>query len=152
MIKANELRIGNWVVNNKGRLSIIKDISEGINGTVRVIDTQHYNNDVLFGFGCSEINGIPLDENLIIKIGFEKLGREEVATRDMTTGELTNQEVFGKQIANNFSLYTVDDFSDWWIAYQWRDDFPRQLFWSKPKFVHELQNLFFFLSGEEISL
>lgn len=150
MIKATELRIDNYVYNNERKLSKIKEISRI--GTVLLNDLEFYDKNAEWGQHCNEISGIPLTEDLMIKLGFEKLGIEEVSTIDASTGKRTNQEIFGKQIANNFSLYTVDDFSDYWIAYQWRDDFPRQLFWSKPVFVHELQNLFFFLSGEELSL
>jgi len=74
------------------------------------------------------LNPIPLTEEILLKAGFEK------------NGDYCNSE--------DEALYHLDDFC--WnlgdISYNGSDD------WFKCKYVHQLQNLYFALTGEELNI
>jgi hypothetical protein len=124
-MKANELRIGNYV----NYESEIKQIS-GITS----------NNDVFYVGDSApedlgEFESIPLTEEWLIKFGFESVG-------------------FG---GNRFVLYNaIDGTSNFVIETDGIILYPQIDYdivcWSEFKYVHQLQNLYFALTGEELIL
>ena len=94
----------------------------------------------LSGYGCPEINDdqvsnrykpIPLTEEWLVKFGFEK----DIETKSWSI--LTSLEKFDYlfEISNKYQHYFQPDFA--------RIDI---------KYVHQLQNLYFALTGEELTL
>lgn len=130
-MKASELRIGNLVYIDKNEVLEIESITE-IGANLRHGSETIYFDD-LAGFGDKShdvIKPIPLTEEWFLKFGFKKVG-------------------------TNFEL---DFFVLWYSSYQncfvWRfmnidsnADRPISL-----KYVHQLQNLYFALTGEELTL
>jgi hypothetical protein len=124
-MKANELRIGNYV----NYESEIKQIS-GITS----------NNDVFYVGDSApedlgEFESIPLTEEWLIKFGFESVGLG----------------------GNRFVLYNaIDGTSNFVIETDGIILYPQIDYdivcWSEFKYVHQLQNLYFALTGEELIL
>jgi len=60
MIKANELRLGNWVFDPEGEMS-----------TVNAIGKTNYSLDNFYHGHIDDIKPIPLTEDILLKCGFE---------------------------------------------------------------------------------
>jgi len=111
-MKAEELRIGN-TINYLGKH--VNCTAETIYAVSKIIQPS-----VMY-------LGIPLTEEWLLNIGFEKKGN----------------------IYENWTMFTVwvnPDVFDGFIA-DWADKAIREV-----KYVHELQNLYFSLTGEELNL
>jgi len=129
MIKHTELRCG-----NKVHISGKEDPNERLVATVGEI---HYFGSTLecdFGKGEGEedcdidhedLIPIPLSEEWLIRAGFEKYSDKEFYI-------YTSKE-------NEVRFYKSD--SDWNLAY----------FITETRYVHQLQNLYFWLTGEELT-
>ena len=127
MIKHTELRCG-----NKVHISGKEDPNERLVATVGEI---HYFGSTLecdFGEGeedCDidheDLIPIPLSEEWLIRAGFEKYSDKEFYI-------YTSKE-------NEVRFYKSD--SDWNLAY----------FITETRYVHQLQNLYFWLTGEELT-
>lgn len=129
MIQANELRIGNWIEDRMGRAYQIL----GILSMYRI----------LFGPGSDkerqidEILGIKLTPEILEKAGFEYI---------------------------SFGLWKIDfhQKDDWFRLEYFEDDstYPDrgtlllggQRIFNHPQYVHQLQNLYFALTGEEFPI
>lgn len=113
-MKANELRIGNYVLDNLGGLLKIKGVSEQSD--------------------LSHIIGIPITEEWLMKFGFEK----EIYSSPYSykvyykIPSVISLELF-PQCNNN--IYFEYEWGDVWI-----------------KSVHQLQNLYFALTGDELEI
>jgi len=114
-MKANKLRIGNWL--------------NGPEGNAQVTGIQ--NREVVeigeMGHVMEDVSPIPLTEDWLIKFGFV---REGMLT--MRLGE--------------FTCYCEEDYIDNFCL----GDI--ELFDVIPKYVHQLQNLYFALTGEELTI
>lgn len=137
MINANELRIGNWVTdqfydsfktmiqvdsqNDKGINLIIEDDGRYPEIASRWIEPE-YKYEQLFG--------IPLTPEILEKCGFEK---------DYTGYRHTSQ----------FSIYIT---KDGYFMPAWMDKavWPYPLFDKKMEYLHQFQNLYHALTGEEL--
>tara|TARA_R100001244_G_scaffold132297_3_gene107953 strand:- start:3013 stop:3456 length:444 start_codon:yes stop_codon:yes gene_type:complete len=146
MIKANELRIGNLVMadawrSEKKHLTKIETISKGW-ATVNGVD--EYALCINYGFvetGCSfgaciengEVQPIPLTEEWLLKFGFDEVKRDSYYT--------------GKNAP--FSVFFKTDILYNSIQRRW-------YFFTTPlneiKHVHQLQNLYFALTNEELTI
>ena len=104
-MKANELRIGNYVNDSIGLITI------GLNGNIKFADAYH---------------PIPLTEEWLVKFGFEKTTKWNNVQH--TKGIL--------QIRNLYILFVKG----------------RNQSWINLKHVHQLQNLYFALTGEELTI
>ena len=131
-MKANELRIGN--LTNKGVLIGI---------------TSRFG---LFGFGDTEIKWheiepINLTEEWLVKFGFELYDYEPSEEEDDFIFKDYKKSLDGKTF-----YYTICEcpYNEW--------DFGIKLTWaeqallSRIKYVHQLQNLYFALTGEELEI
>jgi hypothetical protein len=117
-MKANELRIGNWVDVN-GKPCKVESISDdGINYTD---ETDHYEDESYnYILWCSIFDPIPLTLEILKKSGVS-----------WTANEVEMQD---NQIAVSLHLYFEG--------------------WNSPAlhYVHQLQNLYFCLTGEELNI
>lgn len=121
-MKANELRIGN----------LIYDPIE-IGGNVTTIKRIETDEDEYSGY-LDHCNPIPLTEEWLVKFGFKKLDSDII--------------VYGK----TFGVFDGEDYSDGFILSKYKDgnfytSAGRKLI---VKYVHQLQNLYFALTGEEL--
>lgn len=124
-MKAQDLRIGN-LVNVLGETRVVKSIDRfGIS----------YDNsqelERLMTFNADKIKPIPLTEEWLVKLGFEK------------------KNIYGKHnkffyIRNKLYFCEYDFYS---FVYS-----NNSLEIKEPKYVHQLQNLYFVLTGEELTI
>ena len=105
-----------------GQITIIENISRSIN------DWERVNNKRLF-----DCTPIPLTEEWLLKFGFEK--------------EETGYWTIGK-LRGGFTVCRAERKSDR-LCYRW---FVNNLKMTDLHFVHQLQNLYFALTGEELTL
>lgn len=126
MIKAAELRIGNWVRNRYGDVWRIT----GQDITWCSLKSHKY-------------YWILLTPELLLKCGFVGIDSDDLPKRT----------VYGIQVANNTALY-YDEFCDklWYLSYEWNNNHFQNDFWAKPKYLHQLQNLYYALTGEELKI
>lgn len=132
-IELNKLRLGNFVFDDENEVMKIARI-----------ETKEYTDwnsgdefSTTIEKGCNNyyqsiINGIPITEKWLLSFGFEKL-------TDTTNGFKSNSYTYTKGVSFivhlNNELLSVN-------------------FWqgNEKKYVHELQNLFFALTGVELSV
>jgi hypothetical protein len=124
-MKANELRIGNLYDNNGNYFVVTPRTIESVFESERV--------------WCKPI---PLTEDILLKCGFSKWNSKH--TFKLKVGEDATQKsmyltLYGWEDEND-NYYTFN----WWInsIYQFKD----------LKFLHQLQNLYFALTGEELNI
>jgi len=137
-MKANELRIGNWTSIN-GYWVNVYEIANGVIEISNGVDP----------YSIHDINPIPLTEEWLLKFGFNK-------------GMESGRSLFGGYKYRNY-YYIQLEFENWqyrlvkktinddWVLHQ---GFISQ--WSTVKesidYVHQLQNLYFALTGEELTI
>ena len=130
-MEAKELRIGNKVLNVKGEVDSIKEIWEKNNDYAVVLENEH-NAYYLTHKGGELIKPIPLTEKWLLKFGFDKIKMESILYSKYSKGylggieiDLRKSEIEGWQIT--YCNYVI-------------------------KYVHQLQNLYFALTNEELIL
>jgi hypothetical protein len=125
-MKANELRIGNWVNNYRGNPEKMEasEISEFYDG--EILDPSGEN---------TFVSAIPLTEEWLLKFGFCKVknSSSRYSYRD------------GNWVFNNF--WITEEFKP--CIENYRDD-CMNIIGMKLHFVHQLQNLYFALTGKEL--
>lgn len=125
MINANELRIGNLVITNDDKIVKVKNINDdGINGEWDSEWATFYH---------KWLKGIPLTPEILEKAGFEKIGS-------------TNFEN-SKHIIS-FLVKMYDDHS---ILLAVKNEYEKCNV-GIYKYLHQLQNLYFALIGEELQI
>jgi len=107
-MKAQELRIGNYVNDSIGLITI------GLNGNIKFADAYH---------------PIPLTEEWLLKLGFDKLDK-------------THFKIIQNDIFNSPFTITLDDDGVFKLDFQG--------FWYQLEFLHQLQNLYFALTSQEL--
>ena len=123
-MKADDLRIGNWVKDiKKGYVSI-----HGIEPNWDEVWLNYCHGSGIYKKRIIEIEPIPLTEELLKKCGFDLVVKEG------------NQGEFRVYQLNEITYNTNHG---WW----WKHHLTVQ-----PKYIHELQNLFFALTGEELEI
>lgn len=127
-MKANELRVGN-LVSYHGNISVVHGITDPDYGNGILI---HYEHTCI---GCDEelIEPIPLTEELLLKFGFE--------------------EYFDD---NNKSYFRINDdmfiTADYYVFLMGDDAFECLKLKRTVEYAHQLQNLYFALTGEELTI
>ena len=141
MIKANEFRVGNLVEMLDKVITYPSGVTKKTqNGGVFEIDSIHGDNTIRLKsndmshpnycdgsigcFGLKNIEPIPLTEEWLVKFGFEK----EMFSNDFSFGD--------------FELNFVNDFFEFYYG---KDNVI------KIKSIHQLQNLYFALTNEELT-
>lgn len=120
MVKANELRIGNWLADTGS-------LTKGYYHTISAIES-----DIIF-FGSVALSpgncgGIPVTAEILEKCGF--LFNHYLYTWDRK-GISLEQDEFTPIIHRNFQRHEIA---------------------KPPKYLHQLQNLYFALTGEELTV
>lgn len=133
MVKSNELRVGNIVYGVSDRIEVIKEIH--YKGGIW---TQPIKMDFQSAGNCEDISGIPLTPEWLERFGFENsvvklAGGGEIKFDDYKKGSIGFSPVGG-----NGGLWQI------FFGTQYKGVFI--------KYVHQLQNLYFALTGEELEV
>ena len=148
-MKASELRIGNYVYAGRRELILVESIIHtGINlkcildsdyGTN--INEDEHNAEMIQSYLNFELTPIPLTEEWLLRFGFHKVEKNF---------KYKNIIIKFKDQTKHNSKYVV-----LWI-YQEINGYFRKgnyiRFWYGPQHVHQLQNLFFALTGKELEV
>ena len=139
MIDARELRIGNWVSYEHSDWEDRQEITIGV-GTFAVF--SHKLNSYEANYITENINPIPLTAERLERFGFEKSGEYHT----MLVGDLISSIYFVVD-GVDFSIAIADSISSY-------EDGSRYLTpeLKATRNVHQLQNLYFALTGEELEL
>lgn len=130
-MEARELRIENFV-NRRGRVYTVKGLKE--QNLELYFTSGHYLSYVEY----SEINPTPLTEEWLLKLGFNKEYKKGYIGID-----------FGN---TDFVLSTPDNEDNNTGKYAWFFRQGRVPMFKPIDFVHELQNLYHALTGEELEI
>ena len=144
-MKVNELRIGNLIYDDEGIFSKVTGMKpldnaiscENKNGCYVMIDCFTNGKEVSTGWllNTDSVKPIPLTEELLLKCGFSDKG-DSLAGYEYIKGLAYSVTKHGDYLA--FRVYTT--FSD------------RSVFIRRVRYLHELQNLYFAITGEELEV
>ncbi len=132
-MKANELRIGNWVQTTEGYKRVAELDKYGI--------AYHMTFDAVKLALCKYLKPIPLTEEILLKCGFEKIEEEFDGHTDLH---------YILKVDSFCTLVLCDDFS-----FSFQDEKLKEQICVKNdtlNSVHRLQNLYFVLTGEELEI
>ncbi len=107
-MKANELRIGNYVYDTLGKVNKID-----LEAITHIVKEPH-----------NQVKPIPLTEEWLLKFGFERSGLYNVKDE----------------------VYVYDEYGLTDTGFEYRFNYTQ----IKLKYVHQLQNLYFALTGKEL--
>lgn len=138
-MEARELRIGNLVNTKSGILEIESISSEGVN--LHTYTDTHYgvqSSGSYFENSLDEIDPIPITKEWLIKFGFTHNGYGEFNLNDL-----------------NFDCEYTD--AGEWVVFldqtKEGDKYVSRVYIKQGvRFVHQLQNLYFALTGEELEV
>jgi hypothetical protein len=139
-MKANELRIGNLVWDNYSGEMIVSGISKP-NGLKETLTLKKQDGLPEGSYLCESIEPIPLTEEWLLKFGFHK----RKACGNYWFEKSINKLLF---LTNDINPVKGNAFSTK-VDHVFVHDFNWQ---TKIKYVHQLQNLYFALAGEELIL
>ena len=129
-MKANELRIGN-IICSKGTDETGIYIIEVIYKDYCLGKYEKITHRVRQCF--DGMKGIPLTEEWLLKLGFEFYEGEMIGTMSMNDNW-------------TLGLFKINAWGNGWLFY-WDDKFDNRL-----QYVHQLQNLYFALTGNELEI
>ena len=119
MSKANELRIGNLVTDQRGFIGSVTQICE--DQTIKVRNKD----GVLLGWMRADLfHQIPVTEEILLKCGFEKK--------------------FPFYVKGNIEVRIMGNSMPCWVS--------SRFVTTKDKHLHQLQHLYFALTGEELNI
>lgn len=156
MIKANELRIGNLLDNGYNLVhvtSISLDIDDEYAPIIGVCNRLENKNEVIIAeaaFGI-EVKPIVLTPEWLERCGFEKAVYTdgiEYYQMDLTDYSNTFNQFNGSWKCYRVKLYN----SDWYFEIHKDKTGHIPAFQEKNNHLHQLQNLFFALTGEELEI
>ena len=125
MIKANELRIGNHIILNNVQTTLVPR------------DFQRY----CKSFGVfEEFDPIPLTEDWLLKFGFEK----EIDEFDIFS--IHNSQYYIQHYKNGKCIFVYSPINEL------NPEDEENVIFLQIKHVHQLQNLYFALTGEELTI
>lgn len=124
-MKAKELRIGNWVQDEH---EVVQYVYRLWKGGAELSENEDGSGDI--DYEEDEIFGIPISEKWVIKLGF-------------------------KDVSNSVEKHFVIDDFNWYsslneVIVELDNGLSEHTLWTDCKHVHELQNLFFALTGNEL--
>lgn len=135
-MKANELRMFNWVHNSINKVDFQIDCFLGHEWCTNIceFDSQEFDSKI------EDLKPIPLTEEWLLKFGFIKV----TYTVSLSDGGMPyHYELEGQ--GNHWRLY----FDGRFFAFNER---KLNLHLSHNRYVHQLQNLYFALTGEELKI
>jgi len=122
-MKAEELRIGNWVCHTPSK-------NKTASGNFIVSEISAFTIDKINGLESEDIDPIPLTEEWLVRFGFDKDGFDWFF---MPKKDHVVQN--GYSVNNKENVFEIDE-----------------LIIPNIQHVHQLQNLYFALTGEELTL
>ena len=131
-MEATQLRIGNKLQKSNGEIFTVSRLDESCDVLVkehRGLLTLGYN-----------LTGISLTEEILLKCGFIK-------TEEYYAANEENIDVYTK---GSFDVAFIDNEYKLWIEID--EDSYYNFAWTKIKYVHQLQNLYFTLTGQELEI
>ena len=134
-MKTKELRIGNFISINFGNCDDGKIITVDGVSYCEIYNEEH-------GYSpCNEFNPIPLTEQWLLDLGFEKCTGNY--------GEYYKHDVF-----EGFRVWLPHNACSWGVTVGRKDYETGDTYWVKNevRYVHQLQNLYFALAQEELIL
>lgn len=145
MILAKDLRVGNLFKGIAGLQTVLAIEDNTERGKYNMDQYNGYSHLILCEENGNqykpwEIEGIPLTQEWMLKLGFMV---EESKCQVKT-------KILSIQVSNNDSLYFDDN--QWYISHEWNNNNFQNTFWNQPKYVHQLQNLYYHITGEELTL
>ena len=134
-MEAKDLRMGNWVYNPIQKINILVDFN--VLNLIR-LDNLRYAREIKKGEECFQ--PIPLTEEILLKCGFDKI-------------KIEHEEYSGFEYELSLGTYSkilvLDDFSYSIVCKKIEDNsvcFDKDILTS----LHQLQNLYFALTNEEL--
>lgn len=126
MIKAQDLRIGNYIQDEVGSIFLVAGLQE-----VSIMTTSGggYFTEKIF-------TGVELTEDWLLKFGFQKTA--DLFIRSDIAVSLKNKFLYRNWVATDKEVY--EKYTGWLPCA------------SDLNYVHQLQNLFFALTGEELTI
>ena len=140
MIQANELRIGNWInIQSHNQYAQIIEIKSGRPDNRDFVRISSPNLDTQFAVEISQINPIPLTEDILLKAGGKRFDEDKIIL--MLNDPSTH-------------LVLMKVGTHWFPQIEQTGEFASErvnvVFLNFIDYVHQLQNLFFVLAGKEI--
>lgn len=137
-MKAEELRIGNWYKSVKFGCPVVCELSD--------LHELYHRADGAYNYPpiYEVFEPIPLTEEWLLKLGFSKIHESE--TYDVLKVSYIDDE-YAYWITG---LYLLSKNGDRWCFYQYTDEDTGFEIHSDVKYVHQLQNLYYALTGEEL--
>jgi hypothetical protein len=123
-MKASELRIGNWLLYNNNYHFQIAEIQQGPRGSFVNFDLD---------LSSDYLKPIPLTPEILEKAGFVK------------DNEFLNDTYFTQYLVQLNDRFGISNYQDGWYC---RDIMPNL----EIEYLHQLQNLYFALTGEELTI
>jgi hypothetical protein len=153
MIQPNELMIGNTFLWKRDGLPNEYISIYNINrSTVRVYTDIDELDEVLLSY--EDLLPIALTEDILLKCGFEVSKSDDTYEYDMYSIQIANNKtlVYYKCPVTQMETGEVTLQDSWFFDSFYNicvsnDDNP---FWNKPKYLHQLQNLYFALTNKEL--
>jgi len=142
-LKASDLRIGNWI-----------DTEDGITQATSIdCDIIWTNKGV--SYHPKDIKGIPLTEEWLINFGFEKINERTFRIIDKSKDEKLGykDERNWKELDIIYWEYIAMGSYAKGYKFKWNDE--KYVNYQKEKtidYVHKLQNIYFALTGEELTI
>jgi hypothetical protein len=129
MIQANELRIGNWVLDRHDNWQRVDVVVKDKSGAYSV----HFKGTKVWGDYCGTLNPIILSPEILKKCDFK-------ATPSLSykTGITIPYTVWSKE-----KLVYNEIQKQWWF---------KGVLDHQPQYLHHLQNLYFALTGKELEI
>lgn len=127
-ISVNEIRIGNYVKHPRNDFAMVESIQKSAQGLYALTFKDEAAGYWIEHDGESICEGIELTSELLLNFGAFK--------------ETTN--IF---IVSRFKLIWKDKYKYWYVI-----DRNEETYYTKLEFLHEFQNLYFALTGEEFKL
>ena len=125
-MKANELRIGNLLQKSNGQIFTVSRLDN--TNDVQVLEERG-----LFTLGYNLL-GIPLTEEWLLKFGFEVFPSKH-------TNKTFNKGLLSIVLCGNYQYKNGRTYFNSWRILE-----------SQPKYVHQLQNLYFALTSQELTI
>lgn len=143
MIKANELRIGNKLLSPFGKIETVLDLQDNTDrGKIVFVDDEHrrmYSHIITVNenrnqYKPCEISGVDLSPEILEKCGFEY-------------EDMGDESPYERWVCKEYTELWVWNFNDKEWVFCLGDGFQQDGF----HYLHQLQNLYYFLVGEELT-
>lgn len=129
MLLWSELRIGSWIMDAAPHDDIFQ---------------AEWKHIAMLALGERKYRGVELSTKWLKKFKFV----------EEKTNDIDECELWSIQVSNVTSLYYQPNSggNDWYLSHEWNNNHFKNDFWGSPKYIHQLQNLYLSLTGEELTI